>query len=109
MRVMPLGHARIGMTELGRDTRHHQARTCSTAAGYVWGLSQTLEMAAKVVGSDLPRETQPENCANPPGSRPADKLCDRPSRRHVYPIRTRRTNLQQILERSHQELELQAL
>jgi hypothetical protein len=52
MRVMPLGHARIGMTELGRDTRHHQARTCSTAAGYVWGLSQTLEMAAKVVGSD---------------------------------------------------------
>jgi hypothetical protein len=30
------------------------------------------------IGSDLPRGTQPENCANPPGSRPADKLCDRP-------------------------------
>jgi hypothetical protein len=30
------------------------------------------------IGSDLPRGTQPENRAHPPGSRPADKLCDRP-------------------------------
>jgi hypothetical protein len=31
-------------------------------------------------GSDLPRETQPGNHANPPVPRPTDKVCDRPGK-----------------------------